>query len=279
MNIYIDEIILENLFVNVSVIYLLYLFTKSKLNVFKMTMASIFLSVIAVVKVLDITNNLLIQILSVNIIIYLLFKPRCIITYFKYIIYFFIIYVEYIGITIFLIIFFNINIEFIHIRLIIYIVTFTCTYIINNYMWKLWISLFKNNDLKYKLVLNNEYSFNVMLDTGNYIKDSLNIYDVFIISKDSYLKELNKRKKDESMFNKLKYKNLEEVEIKVNTAIGGDILKGYIFNNIKIVKNNREILKLNKAIIILLDNDINNGKIDGIIGYYTYINKLGGVVL
>lgn len=276
MNIYIDEIIIENLIVNISIIYLLYLFTKSKLNIFKIFATSLFLSIISVVKLLDICNNVLIQILSINIITYFLFKPNNILSYIKHIIYFFVIYIEYIGITIFITLLLSLNIDLLYKRICLYIVVFVITYIINKYMWKLWISLIKNNDLKYKLITKEGIVFNLMLDTGNYVTDPLGIYEVFMISKKKYIEEIKKKNKFKTF--ELIEKSLSVVEIQISTAIGKDKLKGYIFDDIKIYKSEKELLKLKKAIIIFLDNDFDE-KTEGIIGYYTYINKLGGVGL
>ncbi|MEG2235946.1 MAG: sigma-E processing peptidase SpoIIGA, partial [Clostridia bacterium] len=89
MKVYLDYILLENLIVNISIFYQISIFSKTKTKFLKIILMSIFLSIIAVVNSLEILNVLILQILSVNIAIYYIYKPKKIIEYFKYQVYFY----------------------------------------------------------------------------------------------------------------------------------------------------------------------------------------------
>ena len=272
MNIYIEEVFIENFVVNLSIVLLLYIFTKNKINIVKVIIIVTFLSVISIIKILNIGNNYILQILSLNIFIYFMFKDNKIISYLKHIVYLYIIYIEYIGIIIFLTMLFNINITNIFNRIILYLVTLYIAYFINNYMWKLWKNKLINDSLKYKVIFENyNICFNLMLDTGNFITDPCMKNEVIIISEKAYLKKIIK--------NNIIDNNLKKIEIDIRTVIGKSKLKGGIFKNITIIKNSKEKYKFNEIIVLFTEDEIYNNKFEGIIGYNTYLNKLGGVKL
>ena len=274
MNIYLEEVFIENFIVNISVIILLYILSKKKINISKLFICSIFMSLICIIKIYNICNNLIIQILSVNFIVYIIFKDKKIITYLKNLLYFYFIYIEYIGIIIFSTLLFDINLKHLYIRCIFYIIATMLSYIIDSFMWKLWKTKLANDSLKYKIIFKDQdMEFNVILDTGNFITDPCGINEVIILSEIAYLKKIQNKKLC------LNSKNINNIEIDIKTVIGKSVLKGSIYNNVLIKKNNKEIYVFKKIIILFVEGNICNKRFDGIIGYDTYLNKLGGVKL
>lgn len=273
MKVYLDYVFIENFIINISVLYQTSIFTKSKVGKLRLIIISTFLSVISIMKLLEIGNNILIQILAVNIAIYILYTPKNVIKYIKYQMYYYLIYIIYIGILISTSVFFSINLNSVITRITLYIVTILITYVINKYMWKIWVNKIKYNNLTYKVVLNdlNKVSFNVFVDTGNNVKDPFSNLDVIILNSRSY---------------RLKYKNKvidntkrDVINIDVLTASGKTKIKGYIFDDVSIKKGGVEKVKLKKAIIVFIDEKINNDDYDGIISYNTYLEKLEGVII
>lgn len=256
MKVYLDYVFLENFIVNISILYQTGIFTKIKVNKFKLVILSMFLSAISILKVLEIGNSILIQILAVNIVIYILYLPKSILKYVKQQMYYYLIYITYIGIIISTSIFFSINLDKIYIRILLYIVTMFITYIINKYMWKIWISKLKYSNLTYKIVINslNKITFKVFVDTGNNLKDPFSNLDVIVLNSNSYRIKSNKGLIDD--------KKREIVTLDVLTATGKSKIKGYIFNDISIKKGGIEKLALKKVIIVFIDEKINNDEYD-----------------
>lgn len=256
MKVYLDYVFIENFIVNISILYQTSIFTKNKIKKIKLIILSIFLSVISVVKVLEIGNSILIQILTVNIVIYMLYLPNTIIKFIKQQLCYYLIYIIYIGIIISTSIFFSINLNKIGIRILLYIVTMCITYIINKYMWKIWKAKLKYNNLTYKIVINglNKSTFKVFVDTGNNLKDPFSDLDVIILNSKSY--EIKSKNKFIDNIKK------EVVTLDVLTATGKSKIKGYIFNNISIKKGGIEKVVLKKAIIVFIDEKINNDEYD-----------------
>lgn len=238
-----------------------------------MILVSAFLSLISLVKAFEVGNSMLINILSLNIAIYILFKPDNVIKYIKLLMYYFLIYTIYIGIIISTSIFLKINLDQITIRIILYIVSIFVTYIINKYMWKIWINKIKYNNLTYKLVLcgQNNISFKVFVDTGNNLKDPFSNLDVIVLNSKAY-----KRKHEKKTIDSIKR---EVTTLDVLTATGKSKIKGYVFSNVSIKKGGIEKLLLKKAIIVFIDEEINNNQYEGIISYNTYLEKLEGVII
>ena len=273
MKIYLDYVFIENFIVNISILYQTSIFTKTKVSKIRLIILSIFLSIISIIRILEISNNIIIQILAVNIVIYLLYLPTSIVKYLKQQMYYYLIYIIYIGIIISTSIFFSINLNNIYIRILLYIVTMCVTYIINKYMWKIWINKIKYNNLTYKIVINslNNLTFKVFVDTGNNIRDSFSNLDVIILNSKAYNLKLKSKLIDN--------KQREVVVIDVLTAIGKSKIKGYIFNDVSIRKGGVEKVILKKAIILFIDEKINNNEYEGIISYNTYLEKLEGVTI
>lgn len=273
MKVYLDYVFIENFIVNISILYQTSIFTKTKISKMRLIILSIFLSIISILKTLEIGNNILIQILVVNIVIYLLYLPKSIIKYIKQQMYYYLIYIIYIGIIISTSVFFSINLNNIYLRILLYIVTAFITYIINKYMWKIWINKIKYNNLTYKIVINSldKLTFKVFVDTGNNIRDSFSDLDVIVLNSKAYNSKLKCKLIDD--------KKREVVMIEVVTAIGKSKINGYIFNDISIKKGGIEKVILKKAIIVFIDEKINNNEYDGIISYNTYLEKLEGATI
>ena len=274
MNIYIEEVIIENFLVNFIVIISVYIFTKNKIKIIPIIISSVFLSIISLINVVNDFNKIILNILSINIIIYFLFRDDKFIKYIKKVLYLYMIYIEFIGITIFISLLFNINLNNIIVRCGIYGLVAINILFINNYMWKLWKNKLIKDSLKYIVKLN-EYniSFDLMLDTGNLITDPCCLNEVIIISEKAYLKKINSSKKQ------LLKSNIEQIEIDIKTVTGKSKLKGGVYKDITIIKNSKEHYHFNSIIILFVKDNIYNNKFDGIIGYHTYLNKLGGVNL
>jgi len=140
-------------------------------------------------------------------------------------------------------------------------------------MWKVWINKIKYNNLTYKIVINslNKLTFKVFVDTGNNIRDTYSNLDVIIINSKIYKLKIKSNLIDD--------KEREVVILDVVTAIGKSKVNGYIFNDISIKKGGVEKVILKKAIIVFIDEKINNYEYDGIISYNTYLEKLEGVTI
>ena len=273
MKVYLDYVFIENLIINISILYQTSIFTKIKVKWTRLILVSNFLSIISIVKAFEIGNSMLINILSLNIAIYVLYKPNNVIKYIKLLMYYFLIYNIYIGIIISTTIFLNIKLDQITIRIILYIVSIFVTYIINKYMWKIWINKIKYNNLTYKVVLcgQDNISFKVFVDTGNSLKDPFSNLDVIVLNSKAY-----KRKYKKITLDSIKK---EVTTLDVLTATGKSKIKGYIFSNVSIKKGGIEKVLLKKAIIVFIDEEINNNQYDGIISYNTYLEKLEGVII
>ncbi len=273
MKVYLDYVFIENFIVNILILYQTSIFTKNKIHKAKLIVLTIFLSLISIVKTLEIGNNILIQIMSVNIVIYLLYIPKKIITYIKQQMYYYLIYITYIGIIISTSILLRINLNKISIRFLLYIVTAFITYIINKYMWKIWISKIKYNELTYKIVINsmNKIAFKVFVDTGNNVRDPISNLDVIILNSNVY-----RIKTQSKLVDNIKR---EVVTLDISTATGTTKIKGYIYKDISIKKGGIEKVTLGKAIIVFIDEKISNNEYDGIISYNTYLEKLEGATI
>lgn len=273
MKIYLDYIVIENFLINLSVLYQTSIFTKTKFKKNRLILVSIFLSLISLLIEFEVGNNIFISILAINISTYLLFIPKNFMKFVKLQMYYYLIYVIYIGVIVSISVFFKVNLNSFTIRILLYIVTIVITYIINKYMWKIWINKIKYGNLTYKIVINslNKISFKVFVDTGNNIKDPYSNLDVIILNTKMYTS------KSKSLFLDDEKKDL--VSLDISTANGKSKIKGYIFKDISIKKGGVEKLRLKKAIIVFMDEKINNDQYDGIISYNTYLEKLEGVII
>ncbi len=273
MKIYLDYIFIENFIINISVLYQTSIFTKTKVIKTRLILISVFLSIVSISKVLEIGNNIFINILAINITIYFLYKPNNIMKFIKLQMYYYLIYTIYIGVIISTSLFLKVNLDKIFIRILIYIVAMIITYIVNKYMWKIWINKIKYGNLTYKVVINslNKISFKVFVDTGNNIRDPYSNLDVIVLNSKAY--------KLKSKSNYLDNIKKDVISIDVSTATGKGKINGYIFNDISIRKGGDEKLLLKKAIIVFIDEKVSNDQYDGIISYNTYLEKLEGVII
>jgi hypothetical protein len=117
----------------------------------------------------------------------------------------------------------------------------------------------------------NKIAFKVFVDTGNNVRDPISNLDVIILNSKAFLIKAQN--------NLLENKKREIVVLDVLTANGSSKIKGYIFNDISIKKGGIEKITLRKAIIVFVDEKINNDEYEGIISYNTYLEKLEGATI
>ncbi len=256
----------ENFIVNFAVVFLISKNDYYRISKTKLMLCTIFLSLISIFKTSNLLNGLAIQLLSIIIIIHFLFKPKKISKYAKYVFIFLFIYIEYIGTIIICTLLFNINLSSILIRTCIYVFTSFSIYLINVYGWKFWKSKLRESQLKYIVKINNK-CFDFFLDTGNMLKDPIGLYDVLIIDENDYARKIKC----------CLIEPLEVISINCNTIAGREELKGYLLKDIEIYKEGFKKVVLKKCIVLFTDTNIEGGKYSGIIGYDTFVNKLGGV--
>ncbi|MCX8075105.1 MAG: sigma-E processing peptidase SpoIIGA [Clostridia bacterium] len=269
-----DYIFVENFIMSFLILYQLSIFTKTKVKLIKTFFAS-FIGAIYVVLVTvfsdTIFSNIIFKLIAINIIIYLAFLPKEIVKYFKICLYFYVIATCYIGSVIVITVFLDIKISGFFVKIIVFISGYIITYLSNKNMWKLWKSNIKNNDLIYEIKVydkrnDSEITFKAFVDSGNSLKDSVSNTDIFLVQRSIFEQNIIKEKK--------------EVHIPMNTVNGSCVLKGYIYNNIYMFKNGKQVTKLKKAIIIFTDISLSkNNEYSSLISYDTYVEKLQGVEL
>jgi hypothetical protein len=173
----------------------------------------------------------------------------------------------YSGIIIGITLFFNINIEIILSKLIIYILSAILLYLLNNFMWKIWITNIKKEKLTYIINIEGQ-EINSFVDTGNMVKNLEYNLDVIFLDKKWY-----------SVLNE-KSVLVKKVETNINSITGRSVIPGYIVKNIKVYKNKKLIKVIKKIIISFSEQSINiYGKYSALIGYNTYLENLEGVHL
>lgn len=276
MKVYLDLVFIENIVLNISVIYQLKTISKQKTTLKKIILAAILGSIYSVaIELLNngeyiFFSNVIIKILVINIVIYVAFNPKKLNVFLKLVAYYFLIFFIYIGAIIVICTFFRINISNFFVRNAIYILGYIITNFSNKSMWKMWKSNIKSNDLVYDLIFNidnKKINIKAFVDTGNSLKDSLNNLDIFIVE--------NTQKLNQQMCN-----NYIKTEIEFKTVNAKCNVVGYIINDIKVKKNNINILNLDRAIVVFVDNKLSaENEYFSIISYDTYIEKLQGVSL
>ncbi len=269
MKIYLEYVFIENLIVNYVIVNQISIFTKikiSKINKFFSIFILSFYTVVEIVLKDNIISNILIKILVVNVSIYIGFRSKNLGVYLKEIVYYYIISFTYVGIIISITLLFNIPIEKTYIKILIYIVSYAILYVFNNFLWKLWKTDIKKNDLTYKINING-HEIQAFVDTGNTVKDYINNLDVIFIEKKWY--EIFKK---ENLF-------ISKEKININTINSNNEVYGYVIKNIEIFKQN-ETFYFEKMVFVFVDHNINKSlDCTAIIGYDTYVEKLKGVSL
>lgn len=267
LKIYLDYIFFENLFVNIIISLLINNFTKNTFKKTNLLLGTIFISFYTtIIYVLEdsFINCFFIKIIAVTIYIYITFKPKTIIKLLKNTIYYYLFLFTYVGIIIFISLMFDIDLENSYIKISIYSISSILLYIFINNLWKMWKSNIKNNDLIYNIdIKGNE--FVGFVDTGHNVKDMLTNLDVIFIDykyKEILNKYINEKKK---------------ITINISTLNNNISKVGYIFNDIYIYKNKKNIVKIKKIVISFVKDSFVNEKYNALIGYNIYINNLKGV--
>ncbi len=272
MNTYIEYVILENIIVNIFIIYQISITIKNKLKISKMIISVLIISIYTTFSYysnFSLFENTLIKFLITILGIYIAFKPNKLSIFLKQLIYYYLISFMFVGIIISLTLLFKISLKNIFIKISIYIISALILYLFNKFMWKLWKSNIKSNSLIYEIKIKNfDLVIKAFVDTGNSVYDYINNLDVIFL--------------DNKYFNMLYCNNVlkDTTDIKISTVSNENFMKGYIVNDITICQKDNEICKLKKVLIIFTERKLcNQEDFNAIIGYNTYIDKLKGVSL
>lgn len=273
MKVYLDLVFLENYILNFFIIYQITIFSKKKVklkNVLVSSLIAALYSTILKAYESSFLSNILLKLLVINLVVYVVFKPKKLINFLKFLAYYYLIFFIYIGVIISITTFLNINIKNIFVRVSIYILGYVVTYVSYQRLWKMWKSNIKNDDLVYQIkfkINSKEINIKAFVDTGNSLKDIVNNLDIFIIQ-------------NTDNFNQSMVKDFEKTKVDLNTVNAKCSLDGYIAKNIQIFKNSERILNLKKAILVFVDNKLSSkSEYFSLISYDTYIEKLQGVSL
>lgn len=267
----IEYVFLENFVINYITIFQVSTFTKFKAKKINMLVGIILLSFYATINYYlnsMFITNILIKILTVSFCIYIIYLPKELKKYIRLFVYYFLISFLLVGIVISLTLIFNVNISNIIIKNILYIVSGILLFLFNKFMWKMWKSKIKKDDLIYIVKIEDVF-IPAFVDTGNNVYDYVDNLDVIFIEKE-FLKKLLKKN--------LLYK---KIYLNVTTITrNNDDVEGYIVKNIVILKNKEEVCRLNKAVFVFIDKKLNNdNEYNALISYDTYIDKMKGVIL
>ncbi len=270
MKIYLDYIFIENIIVNFVIIYQVGIFTKTKISIKRNIISCFILSIYTVIMYIlndKFLSNVFIKLMITNITMYIAFKPSSLLQYLKKIVYYYIISFIYIGVIIGITIFFNISIDNTRNKILVYMLSGIITYLFNKYLWKLWKSNIKKDDLVYTLEVNGQ-KIDCYIDTGNLVHEYSKNLDVIFI--------------DYKWFGILELLGIldNKIDLKINTVNKNESVFGYVVEDINIYKDKRFICKLNKIIFSFSSQRINiDNKCSGLIGYNLYVEKLKGVTL
>ncbi|MEG1204620.1 MAG: sigma-E processing peptidase SpoIIGA [Clostridia bacterium] len=270
MKIYLDYIFFENIILNYIILYQVNIFTKSNIKKRCLIGADLILSIYTVISYVykdSFIDSIFIRLLLVFITIYICFFPKQIKEYIKKVIYFYIISFMYVGIMISLSLLFGIKLDNILNKVLLYIICGMISYIFNKYMWKMWKTNIKKEDLTYTINIKGQ-EIPSFIDTGNLVKSKIYNLDVIFL--------------DNKWYGVLELKGLlnKKIDIGVNTVAKKCYIYGYIIEGVKIYKDGKFINNLDKIIFSFSSGSINiEDKYSALIGYNTYIEKLKGVIL
>ena len=268
MKIYLDYIFLENLIVNLVVSIQISYFTKQKSKKIYMIIGIVFISfyttIVHILKY-NFLDNIIVKIISIVIYAYITFKPKTVIKLLKIIAYYLIFMFVYVGSIISITLLFKINLQSILNRVLVYILSSMVVYIFIKYLWKMWKSNIKKNDLTYIVNIGGQ-EITSFVDTGNSVKDIINNLDVLFI---------DSKYKEELVY----YLNsLKKVDLYINTINNNSVKEGYVFHNICIYKNKKYINCIKKIIVCFVEDVFDDKEYSALLGYNTYIENLKGVI-
>ena len=268
MKIYLDFIFFENFIVNAVLSMQINYFTKQKSKKISMIIGIVFISfyttLVHTLKY-NFLDNIVIKIISIIIYVYITFKPKTFIKLVKLVIYYLFFMFAYIGSIISITLLFKIDLQSILNRIIVYSISAIAIYIFTKYLWKMWKSNIKNNDLMYIVCIGGK-KITSFVDTGNSVKDILNNLDVLFVD--------SKYKKDLVYY----LNKSNKVNLNINTISNSTVQEGYIFRNICVYKNNKYINCIKKIIVCFVENNFDNKEYGALLGYNTYIENLKGVM-
>lgn len=266
----IEYVFLENLIINYIVIYQLNNFTKTKVKKTNMLIGIVVISAYTTLNYFlfnKVIENILVKLLIIAFCIYIIYRPKKIKHYFKVFIYYFLISFLLVGIVISITLFFNLNLSNILLKIITYCISGILLFVFNKFLWKLWKSKIRNDNLIYILKIK-EIEIPAFVDTGNNVYDNVNKLDVIFIER-KYYENLLKN----NLLNK-------KIAININTVTGDKECFGYIVKNVKVFKNKKQINEFKKINFVFVDRKLNlNNEYNALISYDTYLDKLKGVTL
>lgn len=270
MKIYLEYVFIENLIIDFLSIYELSLIIKEKFKIKKIIIITIIVSLYtAYIQTLNL--NIVLEkvqiLLLINFYIYFSFKIKNIIKFIKAKMLYLLINVIYIGIIFFLTLILNLNVEYEIVKLIVYLMSYIILHLSINFMWKMWKSRIKKDDLTYIIKIN-DLKIKAFIDTGNFVKSKNRCLDVFFID-NSYFEKF----KENNLLNEIEDVSLKTIDSKLNQ-------KGYIVNNVEIYKDEIFISNIKRVVIVFSGENINLlNECKAIIGYETYVNEIRGVNL
>lgn len=264
---YLENIYVENFIVNLFLMYIINIFTKSSTKFIRIILMDIIESIYFVILIKFNINNITSKILLIIFISYFAYKPDNIKRYFKIILYYLFLNYLYLGIIIGITLIFNFNIQNIIIKEIVYISSAVILYLLNRFMWKMWKTDIKKDNLTYIINIKGQ-EIKCYVDTGNLVRNNEYNLDVIFLDKKWY----------KILDNKNILKN--KIETNIHTVFGNNVIPGYIVNNINVYKKNKKVGCIKSVIISFSNQKINiYGEYSGLIGYNTYIENLEGAIL
>lgn len=250
MRIYIDYIFIENFFITLLCLYETKNFIKRNAKCKRIYIGAIISSAYIILMLclkVKILNFWIAKLLLSFVVIYIVFLPEKIKEQLRITINYWIVCFLNLGVIYGLKNFFNIDEINIKNKLLIYVVSFSLTFIIVKGMGLLVEGKKRVEQYEYKVrvtIKEKNFDFNAFLDTGNnsfcYLK---NLPVAFAERPNNIgIEELNK---------------LDKVTIKVQTINGNSIETGYVFKQLEIYNNNLKLVR--DAIIVFINGNQFNG--------------------
>lgn len=257
MEIYIESFVLQNVLINLCLLRLVYLTTKSKTTFFKLLSSSIIGVIPSVLVCLFLNNNILINITKLTtslVMIVLAFKQSKKQFVFNYILLFIYTYafggiIISLSSTTYHTSFGMVTTSKFSLELICFILI-VLTYIFELVVKHLSLKI-KVSDLIYNLTLtqgNKSINVNAYLDTGNFL--NLNGQPVLVLDLNAYLKLTNT--------NLVNFYTSKHDEISTQTINGNKNIKTFIVDKIEIKHQQRKILLTNQIVAINANNCFKN---------------------
>ena len=261
MDVYIEYIIIENFIINFFLILFISIFTKQKLNILRILFTDVITVLYVTVAHIYNLDNAIYKLFLSFVTVFIAFGMKSYKKYIKIVVYYYLIYFEYIGVVLSITLIFNFNIDYLLVKIIVYLLSAGLTYIFNKFMWKIWKVDIKNKDLKLKVKVNG-ILFSAFVDTGNSVKME-NGFPVIFIKK--------------CLKNRIiKNDNVCKCDVNIITINSKEKMEAYVIDNVSFIKNKSYSFK--KANIIF-SNMLENLDYDALISYDTYIDNLEGGTL